>query len=56
MASRWQEASAASNSSSLEHRAHALAAAAGAGLDQHRIADARGLALASSAGSWSAPW
>jgi hypothetical protein len=45
MASRWQEASAAAKSSLFSTRAHALAAAAGAGLDQHRVADRLGLLL-----------
>ena len=44
-ASRWQEASAAANSAPSFDDAHALAAAAGAGLDQHRIADRIGLLL-----------
>jgi hypothetical protein len=34
---------------------HALAAAAGRGLDQHRIADRVGL-LAAGPGAWSSPW
>jgi hypothetical protein len=55
LASRWQEASAAAKVFGLVDPAHALAAAAGAGLDQHRVADARGLAL-QQGGSLSSPW
>ena len=45
VASRCAPSSAASNSACLSTRAHALAAAAGDRLDQHRIADLVGLLL-----------
>ena len=41
IASRWHDASAAAKSAGRVDAPHALAAAAGAGLDQHRIADPR---------------
>ena len=44
-ASRWHEARAAANSEPSSHDAHALAAAAGTGLDQHRKPDRIGLLL-----------
>jgi hypothetical protein len=47
MASRWQLGQRGGELVGLVDRAHALAAAAGAGLDQHRIADARGLGCSS---------